>query len=74
MNAVERARKGRPVYVICDAEGRYLEKAYDGTWRWTNDKARARPFHYLGSAYRRAAGVGGVVLALGAPEEQQTRP
>ena len=64
MNAVTRSRGERPAYVICDTEGRYLEKAYDGTWRWTNDKARARPFYYLGSAYRRAAGVGGVVIKL----------
>jgi len=64
MNAVTRSRSAREAHIIVDEEGRYLAKGHDGEWYWTNDRRRARPFYYLGSAWRRAAKVGGVVIVL----------
>lgn len=60
MNAVQRTRAERPAYIIRHSDGRYLAKIA-GRWRWVADRADARIFRYIGSAYRRAAREGGTV-------------
>lgn len=61
---VRKRRLTRERYVICDDRGRYLYRHWSKTWDWTTRKVDARVFRNKGAAEKRAATVGGHVVAL----------